>query len=1195
MLSPDGQLGDVEENEVEAASAAGYRIAPPDVATAGSEGPLAGVYSAGRTLLRGGSAVAGDVNAQAKEAAEAQGLPYTAPRDRNDTAPQRLAPSLYDEHAKTIAAANPGYTLAGQMVGEAPLMAVPGVGAGIAVGALGGGVNQELEDAWQQDRDASIEAMATNTLGGIVAGTALHGAFKVMGAVSKATGRAAVSLLDMAEERAAKRGAGDLLESVATGQQTLGDVEAAIGKGRSMDPAVRDLGANAKVYREQVAESASADIAAVRDGVDELTKRTLSPEVLTETIPENRAAQESWALRTRADMKDAAEEILLRSESKGARKFGKALLQKSAAMADASEPAEWFTLAASAREDLLHAERAVAREGTARRVGEAVLPAASAAGLAAYAIDKNDPGAGSAAAAVGLGLLGRGRGRALLPTEVTQRGWQHEWAPLISRLAESKLTTAEQASEAIARAARRAEGISATAPAETERALNDWLKAERDVYQARLTDLSEPSALPAETPESQRNAMMWLTAEGALAEKQRPLTDMEHEAVNEWVGMSSGDFRHAYAGEPTGKWTTELFPHLQSGLEKLALDKPQGTFFRGLGLPAEAIKELLEKDTFVTRAPTSVSVSRGLGESFAAAGPGQHRVLLRVQNPDRAFNLAKVNAGESELLLAPGGKYKVTGRAYDPKEDMFVFDLEGAGKERDPWGKLAEYSSLVAPLALGAAGASAAKDDNTGVGAAAAIGLGALAKGRGGAMAHELTRLRGISDLLERAVGDTDVWGRAASNETKRLGILAARLDEGGGTVERTLFRDGKAEPKAMNAVLRKGSAASPERQALERYLDMAESVAGVGAASADKGVAAKAQKTLEATGRMRQALSKGDVIRLVADRAKGAAKRESNPLSLGELAKDAAAGYAADYVTDKITGDLPHGVGAIAGVAIRRGKLLQRMLGIGQLSRAGDAGTVRALLSPVQRALGAAAPVARLVGENAPKAAAAAASSYGAWDRNPERYEATASRVRELAQDPQKLFGALADTFPESAADAPDVHAELTRQSLKQVQFLANKLPPAPRRAFGSPIPATVAPSARWEFGLYVDAATDPDSVRTALVAGTLRRQQIETLQALYPQRLQALRMDAVQSARALQSSGRTLSVSARRTLDLLGLSDPTFSWQVASNVLAARQARRAEPPAPPAAGMTQKPPGIAAETPGGLATLQAAAGTMV
>jgi hypothetical protein len=117
------------------------------------------------------------------------------------------------------------------------------------------------------------------------------------------------------------------------------------------------------------------------------------------------------------------------------------------------------------------------------------------------------------------------------------------------------------------------------------------------------------------------------------------------------------------------------------------------------------------------------------------------------------------------------------------------------------------------------------------------------------------------------------------------------------------------------------------------------------------------------------------------------------------------------------------------------------------------------------------------------------------------QNFEANAKELARLATDPQ----ALADRFrlsPALSVAAPGVSAALAATASQAVAFLHEKAPKNPNApnmpALARPWAPTDTQLATWE--KYVRAATQPSTVLEDLQKGTVTKEAVEALRAVYP-----------------------------------------------------------------------------------------------
>lgn len=118
----------------------------------------------------------------------------------------------------------------------------------------------------------------------------------------------------------------------------------------------------------------------------------------------------------------------------------------------------------------------------------------------------------------------------------------------------------------------------------------------------------------------------------------------------------------------------------------------------------------------------------------------------------------------------------------------------------------------------------------------------------------------------------------------------------------------------------------------------------------------------------------------------------------------------------------------------------------------------------------------------------------------NKKAYERTKDRIEAAKADPEGRAERLARSTRNIANEAPEVVAAVHAKAAKADEFLESKLPVPPEAS--SPWRKTTVPDAELaKFARYVRAAEDPVGTLTReLEDGTLSRETIETLDALYP-----------------------------------------------------------------------------------------------
>lgn len=208
----------------------------------------------------------------------------------------------------------------------------------------------------------------------------------------------------------------------------------------------------------------------------------------------------------------------------------------------------------------------------------------------------------------------------------------------------------------------------------------------------------------------------------------------------------------------------------------------------------------------------------------------------------------------------------------------------------------------------------------------------------------------------------------------------------------------------------------------------------------------------------------------------------------------------------------------------------------------------------------------APLPGRNPIKETSGGLGTYAAgqvfydWSKDPSTYKSDTQTVQTLAKNPDQLADNVAKSFGGLTAEYPEVYADIAKQQFKAVMFLASKVPQVPRQGIAASRNYTPSEDSIWEYSLYYSAVMDPDSVADSLASGTAKVQQIEALQVVYPQKYAELKQMVLEELKRLDDAGLPVSINGRATTDLLfntdGAGDPALSWDVALNIVGARQA---------------------------------------
>lgn len=186
-----------------------------------------------------------------------------------------------------------------------------------------------------------------------------------------------------------------------------------------------------------------------------------------------------------------------------------------------------------------------------------------------------------------------------------------------------------------------------------------------------------------------------------------------------------------------------------------------------------------------------------------------------------------------------------------------------------------------------------------------------------------------------------------------------------------------------------------------------------------------------------------------------------------------------------------------------------------------------------------------------------------GDHDTLQQAYVAQRSAILNFASNPMALVDTLTDEFGSVADQSPALHAQMVEQAFKIQSFLAAKLPGQRNVSVAYPNGTPAGADEIRSFALYYAAATDPKSVLADARSGKLRKEQVDTLQQLWPLEYAGLRNNVLQE---LGSGKPTAAVQQRMSL-LFGFGgsvNPAFGANVSGLMAAASAARAQRPRAP-------------------------------
>lgn len=241
--------------------------------------------------------------------------------------------------------------------------------------------------------------------------------------------------------------------------------------------------------------------------------------------------------------------------------------------------------------------------------------------------------------------------------------------------------------------------------------------------------------------------------------------------------------------------------------------------------------------------------------------------------------------------------------------------------------------------------------------------------------------------------------------------------------------------------------------------------------------------------------------------------------------------------------------------------------------------GSIRRFLRSGSEATSAGAMVAARAGT----AATAAARS----EDSRRRYLARSRRIERDLADPAAASERLASSTRELERAAPSVAAEVHAAAARGQQHLAETMPQGRRLAgqlFGARTQPQPSPEQMRAWMRRADVVDDPLTVLDSLRRGTISREEVETLRAVYP----ALHARIVEEAtRQIMDAGAPLSYQDRIRIGiLLGItSDPSLDPETLATLQATYQ-QTSEQPSPQ---RTQPAPRVASQLATGTERIEA------
>lgn len=185
-----------------------------------------------------------------------------------------------------------------------------------------------------------------------------------------------------------------------------------------------------------------------------------------------------------------------------------------------------------------------------------------------------------------------------------------------------------------------------------------------------------------------------------------------------------------------------------------------------------------------------------------------------------------------------------------------------------------------------------------------------------------------------------------------------------------------------------------------------------------------------------------------------------------------------------------------------------------------------------------------------------------GEHETLPQAFDASRAAVEKYSANPMTLITLLEEQMGDIDREAPRLSRAIIEQATKVQRYLVQNLPRRRGVSVARPNGSPPTPLEMRSWILRFTAATDPESVMADARAGRLRREQVDTLKALWPREYDELRNAIVEEF----GSGRSTPATRQRLsllFELDGSIEPALGSRVRTFVAQARQRQQQAQPA--------------------------------
>ena len=151
------------------------------------------------------------------------------------------------------------------------------------------------------------------------------------------------------------------------------------------------------------------------------------------------------------------------------------------------------------------------------------------------------------------------------------------------------------------------------------------------------------------------------------------------------------------------------------------------------------------------------------------------------------------------------------------------------------------------------------------------------------------------------------------------------------------------------------------------------------------------------------------------------------------------------------------------------------------------------------------------------------------------DRYEKQAKAVKQLADNPDLLTHRMAPHAATLQGAAPKVTAALAAQGAKAAGYLVSKLPNPPMADVLTGKPGIPTTSEQQRFSSITDTVLHPELALADLAKGRLTGDQVQAIQAVYPQMYAQMRTQVMAALTDHSAKGRSITYQGRVQLETL------------------------------------------------------------